>query len=108
IAILSSLRRVQGEERWGSAASFEQRLLDNVDALISLGKGGPGQDRDPGILDQLARYAAEQQPDPGRTFARAFVLGCVDGDDTLRALTLALRRSHAYTLASQEEALSLA
>lgn len=108
IAILGSLRRTRDEEPWAAAASFEQRLLDNLDALLALGKGGPEQDRDPGIFEQLGRYSTEQSPDPGRTFARAFVLGCVDGEDTLRALVLALRRSHPYTLASQEEALSLA
>ncbi|MFT3764725.1 MAG: HEAT repeat domain-containing protein [Minicystis sp.] len=109
VAICSSLRRTNEGEPWSAAARFEQRLLAALDAIVSLSFVERGADRRPDVVEQVLRYAAEATfADPGRAFARAFVLGCIEGDDTMRALLLGFRQSHDYTYAAQREALSLA
>lgn len=92
-------------------ADFEQRLLNCLDALIALGHpfqsaGGEGRFD---VLAALLEYAGDSfVPDPARGFARAFVLGCVAGEDTVRAAVIGLRQSHRMTYLAQRDALALA
>ena len=73
----------------GNIASFERRLLENLDALVALGQ--PVAARSVDVLAAAQRYAAEAVvADPMRAFARSFVLCCVEGEDTVRAAALAL------------------
>jgi hypothetical protein len=92
-------------------ADFEQRLLSSLDALIALGHPYQSIHGD-GRFDVLAAlldYAGDSfVPDPARAFARAFVLGCVAGEDTVRAAVIGLRQSHRMTYLAQRDALALA
>ena len=109
LGIFESLRHRNGDEAWTSVASFEQRLLDNVDALLALEVVEPGAERAPGALAQLVREATDTSfPDPGRAFAATFALGCVQGEDVVDVLLLALRQADALTLAAHATALALA
>jgi hypothetical protein len=109
LAILGGLRRLHAEEPWASAGSFEQRLLDNVDALSCLNVVEPGAPREVDVLPLLLSYAAESAfVDPGRAFARAFALGCVGGADCMRTVVTGLRESDPATHALQRDALCLA
>jgi uncharacterized protein (TIGR02270 family) len=106
IAALGTLRRPLHDRPWTAAQRFERRLLENLDALLALAwPGGGGWD----LLDEVQRHAGESLvPDAGRAFARAFVLGAVEGADTVRAAVLALRQAHPFTRAAYGDALSLA
>jgi hypothetical protein len=90
---------------------FEQRLLCSLDALIALGHpyqsvAGDGRFD---VLAALLDYAGDSfVPDPARAFSRAFVLGCVAGEDTVRAAVIGLRQSHRMTYLAQRDALALA
>jgi hypothetical protein len=113
LASFASLRRLVGGQPWTDAARFEQRLLDNLDALVSLGRDPDGRPTREAatfdLLGELQRYHREVAfPDPGRAFALAFVLGCVDGEPPIRAALLALRVARRETLASFGEGLALA
>lgn len=109
LGIFENLRHRNGDEPWTSVASFEQRLLDNVDALLSLEVVEPGAARTPGALAQLVREATDTSfPDPGRAFAATFALGCVQGEDVVDVLLMALRQADALTLAAHATALTLA
>lgn len=109
VAILSGLRRLNEDEPWPSVSRFEDRLLAALDALVSLTVPAPGAQPAGDVLEQLLEYAMEPSfIDPGRTFARAFVLGSIEGEDAIRALIVGLRQSHPLTYAAQREALSLA
>ncbi len=92
-------------------ASFEARLLENLDAFMALAEpyaGAGGAARfDP--LSPLLDWAGDAMvPDPARAFARAFVLGSVAGEDTAAAAVMSLRQSHTLTYEAQRDALSLA
>lgn len=114
VGLLGGLRSPPPEHTWTpELARFEQRLLDSLDALIALGLPGPGSPPgDPGPIDVLAELESWANEafvaDPTRAFARAFVLGCVDGDDRVRAAVLALRQSDPSTHRVQRIALALA
>jgi len=116
IGALGNLRRLEEHELWGSAtAGFEQRLLNALDALLSLGRpfyllsGKQARCGGLDVLEELLRYARDAfAADPVRTFARAFVLGCVQGKDTVRAAVLALEQSHVLTHTAQAQAFALA
>ena len=109
LGIFESLRHRNPDEPWTSVAAFEQRLLDNVDALLSLEVVEAGAERTPGALAQLVREATDTSfPDPGRAFAATFALGCVQGEDVVDVLLLALRQADALTLAAHATALALA
>lgn len=104
IALLGDLRRRGENEPWTAIARFEQRLLDNLDALAALACGRAGG----GVVEQLQRYATETSfPDRGRAFALAFVLACLEGDDAIDAAVTALRRADPSTLDAYQTALSL-
>jgi hypothetical protein len=74
---LGLLRAPGPTERWTDAAAFEQRLLDVLDALVSLGAE---------ILPLVPMHLAEAPaPDPARAFAATFALGCLAGADATAA-----------------------
>ncbi|HZO17216.1 MAG TPA: hypothetical protein VFB62_28255 [Polyangiaceae bacterium] len=106
IGVMGLLRRARGRApRHDGIAHFEQRLLDNVDALMALSYGEEAID----VLAEARRFADDAFTyDPMRAFARTFFLGCVDGADPVRAALGALRRSWPYTRDAQVEALALA
>lgn len=110
---LGHLRLPAGGSPWTPALrAFEDRLLADLDAVAALG-GRVVYDGAPSLqLDVLAELLvwADDAPcqDPARAFARAFVLGCMDGDDALRAALVALRQSPLDTHEAQRSALSLA
>lgn len=116
IGRLSWLRRAGDSHPWSpSLGRFEQRLLDNLDALVALAHAGlpgaPPGSSPPPVLDltgEILRYTSESFTDSARAFARAFVLCSIDGEDGIRAAVMALRRSHPTTLQAQREALCLA
>jgi hypothetical protein len=109
LAAFGSLRRLVPEQPWTDAARFEQRLLDDLDALVALGRT-----RAPGAapLDvpaSLQGYHREVAfPDPGRAFALGLGLGCLDGEAPVRAAVLALRQAPGETRASLADGLALA
>ena len=109
LGIFENLRHRNADEPWTSVASFEQRLLDNVAALLSLEVVEAGATRTPGALAQLIREATDTSfPDPGRAFAATFALGCMQGEDVVDVLLMALRQADAVTLAAHATALALA
>lgn len=110
---LGNLRRAGGEVLWSPAlARFEDRLLADLDAAVALGRPVVYDGAQVALLDVLAEVLAWADDaliaDPGRAFARAFLLGCVEGDDAARAAVLALRQSPAETHEAQVSALGLA
>jgi hypothetical protein len=85
IANQRSLRKPNALESWLDQAPFEQRLLDNIDALAALGGG---------VLPQISLFHAEARaPDPERAFAVALSLGCVAGSDAVGAAVTTLKQS---------------
>jgi hypothetical protein len=104
IAILGDMRRGD-HERWTAAAGVEQRMLDNLDALVAL-----EQRRAAGrFAADLSRRAAEISfPERGRAFALGLVLGCLDGDDPARVAVSALRKARPIAFGAWEAALCLA
>jgi hypothetical protein len=96
---------------------FERRLLENLDALMSLalphycrGTGGKGWvETRFDVLAELHRYTGDASvPDPNRAFTRAFVLGCIEGELPVRAAMIAFRQAHPMTYEATAEALILA
>lgn len=108
IGSLGNLRRLYDHEPWGDAAKFEQRLLDNLDAVVSLEMPLDSAMVRLGLAEALYAYATEWTvPDYGRTFALAFTLCCLDSETAVRWVTLALRRSHPKTYAAYVDAFVL-
>ena len=115
---IAMLHKRGNHDTWDEAGqeALEQRVLNNLDALVSLGEPFMTSRRDAGVferdfdvLGEVLRYSRQGiAADERRAFGRAFVLGCVDGADTARAALLALRQSHPLTWASQADALALA
>lgn len=116
IGAAGNLRRLEPDERfeWAPMAGFEQRMCDALDALMALstpfvmagtaGVAHPGLD----VLELAQTYGRESlTADPGRAFARTFVLGSVRGEDTARAAILAVKQSPRYTHRAEVQALSL-
>lgn len=117
IGMLSNMRRLRDHERfrWPAIQRFEQRILNDLDALLAMATpfyscvGHEARVRGVDVLDAVLRYSRDSPAiHEGRAFARAFVLGCVAGEDTVRALVLALKQSHPQTHAAQARALSIA
>ena len=108
IASLGSLRRLYDHEPWIDAKAFEQRLLDNLDALVSLERPLDPAAPSLGLVESLFTYAIEWVvPDFGRTFALAFTLCCLDAETAMRWVVLALRRSHPRTYPAFVDAFAL-
>lgn len=98
IGSLGSLRRLYDHEPWGDAVRFEQRLLDNLDAVVSLEIPLDTAMPRLGLAEALFAYATEWTiPDYGRTFVLAFTLCCLDSETAMRWVTLGLRRSNPKT-----------
>lgn len=113
IGALGGLRGAEGDTPWSPALGrFEQRMLDDLDALASLSLASPIEGETDLRLDvarEALAYAEDAfVADPVRPFARAFVLGCIAGEDAARAAVVALRQSHPDTHDAQRSALSLA
>lgn len=71
IASFRALRKPIPTETWLDQAPFEQRLLDNIDAFVSLGERA---------LPSVTLFHAEAPaPDPARAFAVALTLGSIEG-----------------------------
>jgi hypothetical protein len=105
IANLSDLRQRGEDESWTALVRFEGRLLANLDALVALARGPSGAR----VFERLQLYSAESVvPDRGRAFALAFVLGCIEGEDAIRAAVMALRAASPQTHAGFRDAFCLA
>jgi hypothetical protein len=109
---LGNLRRAGGEVLWSPALGrFEDRLLADLDAAVALGRPVLYDGAPVALFDVLAEAQAWADDalfaDPGRAFARAFLLGCVEGDDAALAAVLALRQSPPETHGAQVSALGL-
>ncbi|MGE3669073.1 MAG: hypothetical protein AB7K71_05410 [Polyangiaceae bacterium] len=71
-------------EPWRSMETFDQRMLNSIDAMIALG---------PSVLSQLESWVVDSPaPDPFRVWAITMVLGCVEGRDSLAAAERAFHR----------------
>ncbi|MCA9618187.1 MAG: hypothetical protein KC731_04180 [Myxococcales bacterium] len=85
VAIGRDLRRPNAIETWTDQEPFEQTLLESLDAFAALGEPA---------LEAVSLYHAEDEGlDPGRGFAVAFVLGCIEGRDTVDAAVALLKQS---------------
>lgn len=70
-------------DAWRGAATYEERLLRDVDALVAHG---------PLALGELERLVIDSPAkDASRAFGVAFCLGCVEGRDALAAIERSLR-----------------
>ncbi len=116
IGAVANLRRLEPTERfdWAAMERFERRMGASLDALVSLGtpffsasaKGARHLGLD--VVEQALTYGRDAvTADPGRCYARTFVLGSLAGEDTPRAAILALKQSPRYTHRAQTQALSL-
>jgi 3-oxoacyl-[acyl-carrier-protein] synthase-1 len=117
IGLLSMLRGAEGDDPWTPGIlRFEQRMLDSLDALASLARPFLVRERDDrwstkhlDVLAEVERWSADGAvPDASRAFAAAFVLGCVEGEDAVRAAVLLLRNAPPALHPAQAEALILA
>lgn len=113
LGTMGCLREPTEDAPWSPELSrFEDRLLANLDAAVALGRpvifgNEPRLRLD--VLRELIAWADDAfVADPNRAFARAFILGCVEGDDAIRAAVTALRQSSPYVRKAQASALSLA
>lgn len=113
LGMLGGLRSPNDEVPWSPAhAHFEGRLLADLDAAVALADpvmfdGARSLRLD--VLRELLVWAADAfTVDPGRAFARAFILGCVEGEDRVRAAVLALRQSSPLTHDAELDAFALA
>ena len=115
IGNLGNLRILKAHERFGvNVLGFEQRLLNDLDAVIALShpfyllSGNQARFRGLDVLTEVLAYSRGAfTADPVRTFARAFVLSCVEGQDAVRAAILGLKQSHPLTHRAQTQAFSL-
>jgi len=102
VAVLRSYREPQEGETWQAPAASERRLLAQVNAIIALG---------PDALHRAIALSLDADvPDPGRVFAAAFALGCVEGRrwlDPLRRIFVDAAARNSAEAAAAIEALSL-
>lgn len=71
-------------EPWRTMETFDQRMLNSIDAIIALGPDALAQ-LEPWVVDSPA-------PDPFRVWAITMVLGCVEGRDSLASAERAFQR----------------
>jgi hypothetical protein len=108
IGRLSWMRRPVAGQPWRLGfAEFEERILHALDALVSLGVAA-GDEPALDVAAEVLRYANESLSDPARAFVRTFVLGCLEGEDGLRAARMAMRASNPVTLTAHLDGLALA
>ncbi len=116
IGAISTLRRLRDHERfrWDVMTRYEARMVACLDALVALaapffsGSGPPTPNRGFDVLREVMHYGSDGATiDPGRAFARTFVLCNVAGADTVRAAIVALMQSHRATYDAQIHAFAL-
>jgi hypothetical protein len=83
VAMLGSQRQPQLGDPWRTISFLDKRLLNNLDAVASLGAAAIH-----GIEDLVADSPVK---DPSRGFAAAFLLGCIEGRDSLAAAERIIR-----------------
>jgi hypothetical protein len=77
IGTLRSQRKPLSHENWNTPLKAEQRLLDQVDAVLACGEG---------VIRRAVEAVRESEiPDPEWAFAVMFVLGCISGDEKLQS-----------------------
>lgn len=83
LASLASLRVPNETDPWTIGATFEERLLQMLDAAMAMSRGSVRTD-----MVYAARKRAEASPiaDPWRWFVPAFLLACTAGNPALDAL----------------------
>ncbi|MFO0586097.1 MAG: hypothetical protein U0441_01095 [Polyangiaceae bacterium] len=79
LEILGSLARYRFEGPWSRKADEERRILGLVDAILATGEGSPA------FLGAEWKQAASS-PDPWKTWASAFALASVLGEEALSAI----------------------
>lgn len=107
LAIAGRLRRPREDEPWTSGLAFEQRALDALDALASLGRGATAEERTDiaqAIESSLSEWSI---PDPGRVFAATFALGCFEGHGAAARLQVKARTADPRVRPAVEDALAL-
>jgi HEAT repeat protein len=76
IGTLHGIRKPLPHENWRSPIQAEQRLLNQLDAVLACGES---------VNSRAADYVRDSEiPDPGLAFAVMLVLGCVSGTDSLQ------------------------
>ncbi len=100
IASHRTLRKPNPIETWLDQGPFEDRILENLDALMAL--GAPSVPAIPLFLAEV------EAPDPERAFAAAFALGCIEGHDTLVAAMCLVHQADPETYEGLAEGLALA
>lgn len=108
LAGLSTLRRVSDREAWSEGRPFDERLLANYHALVSLAMPRRESAARLELTEALYKYATEWVvPDLGRTFAFAFVLACNESPSAAVGLAMALPRADPRALPAYVDALAL-
>jgi len=108
LAILGGLRESLDEQPWAESGRFEERLLHNLDALLSLEQPIRKEVPRLELVRQLHRYATEWQvADHGRSFTLAFTLACLQSETALRWVVLAAQRAPERALPAFASALCL-
>ncbi|MCA9630572.1 MAG: hypothetical protein KC766_23035 [Myxococcales bacterium] len=84
VAMVGMARLPMLNEPWRTMETFDQRMLNSIDAIIALG---------PSALEQLEGWVVDSPaPDAFRVWAITMILGCVDGRDALAAAERAFHR----------------
>lgn len=83
LASLALLRAPAPDEPWTIGAGFEDRLLQLLDAAVTLSRGPIRLD-----IVRAARARAEESPvaEPWRWFVPAFLLACTEGERAMDAM----------------------
>jgi hypothetical protein len=108
LGALGSLRRPLDDESWVGPEHFEQRLLEQLDALFSLAVPGDPAEGAYALIEELHAYATEWAvPDLGRAFALALPLASIDGEPAARWLMTILRHTDRHAHPAIVDALCL-
>lgn len=107
LAIGGRLRRPRPDEPWSFGEGFERRTLVSLDAIASLGRGASNDERVDlaAVIDDWLLESTIS--DPGRTFAAAFVLACLDGHGAAARLNIHARTNDPNLSEAVEDALAL-
>src|SRR5580704_12013298 len=100
IASSAALRDPLDDRPWSSTAAAEQRLLEDLDALLAI--------EGVHIADEATSFAGADPGDPGRAFAAALVLGALAGDPPAEVAARALFDARPAARAASSRALSMA
>lgn len=107
IAAMGTLRAIRDDDAWTSGRSMEDRLLASLDGVVSLARDDEADaiDLASACNDYLRAFPV---PDRGRTFAHAFVLGCIDSRRALGHLLVACRSAPPTVRSALVDAVCLA